>query len=105
MSIKLNYLVNLKSGMCPESCTCCSQSLGSKAEILRYSWLSTEEAMEQVGKGIDGLPASASSPAVADPAAVTSVASVPSSNVSRRRIRRSRCARAWASSRTVRPKR
>ena len=54
MSIKLNYLVNLKSGMCPESCTCCSQSLGSKAEILRYSWLSTEEAMDQAGKGIDG---------------------------------------------------
>ncbi len=54
MTIKLNYLVNLKSGMCPESCTCCSQSLGSKAEILRYSWLSIEGAMDQAGKGIDG---------------------------------------------------
>ena len=54
MSIKLNYLVNLKSGMCPESCTYCSQSLGSKAEILKYSWLSTEEAMDQASMGIGG---------------------------------------------------
>ncbi|WP_434595225.1 biotin synthase BioB [Brevibacterium sp. 1718] len=54
MTIKLNYLVNLKSGMCPESCTYCSQSLGSKAEILKYSWLSTDEAMEQASMGIGG---------------------------------------------------
>ncbi|UVI37772.1 biotin synthase BioB [Brevibacterium spongiae] len=54
MTIKLNYLVNLKSGMCPESCTYCSQSLGSKAEILKYSWLSTEEAMDQASMGIGG---------------------------------------------------
>jgi biotin synthase len=54
MTIKLNYLVNLKSGMCPESCTYCSQSLGSKAEILKYSWLSTDEAMDQASMGIGG---------------------------------------------------
>ncbi|WP_169252206.1 biotin synthase BioB [Brevibacterium sp. 'Marine'] len=54
MTIKLNYLVNLKSGMCPESCTYCSQSLGSTAEILKYSWLSTDEAMDQASMGIGG---------------------------------------------------
>ena len=50
----MNYLVNLKSGMCPETCTYCSQSLGSKAEILKYSWLSTEEAMDQASMGVGG---------------------------------------------------
>ncbi|UZD63762.1 radical SAM protein [Brevibacterium sp. JSBI002] len=54
MTVKLNYLVNLKSGMCPESCTYCSQSLGSTAEILKYSWLSTAEAMDQASMGIGG---------------------------------------------------
>lgn len=54
MTIKLNYLVNLKSGMCPESCAYCSQSMGSTAEILKYSWLSTEEAMDQANMGIGG---------------------------------------------------
>ncbi len=31
--VRLNYLVNLKSGMCPEDCSYCSQRLGSQAEI------------------------------------------------------------------------
>ena len=37
--VKVNYLVNLKSGLCPEDCSYCSQRLGSEAEILKYSWL------------------------------------------------------------------
>ena len=37
--VKLNYLVNLKSGLCPEDCSYCSQRLGSKADILKYTWL------------------------------------------------------------------
>jgi biotin synthase len=54
MTIELNHLVNLKSGMGPETSTYCSQSLGSKAEILKYSWLSTEEAMDQASMGVGG---------------------------------------------------
>ncbi|WP_030263531.1 biotin synthase BioB, partial [Streptomyces violens] len=42
--VKLNYLVNLKSGLCPEDCSYCSQRLGSKAEILKYTWLKPDEA-------------------------------------------------------------
>lgn len=42
--VKLNYLVNMKSGMCPEDCGYCSQRLGSSAEILKYSWINTDEA-------------------------------------------------------------
>ena len=43
--VKLNYLVNLKSGLCPEDCSYCSQRLGSKAEILKYTWLKPDEAV------------------------------------------------------------
>ncbi|MYS57070.1 biotin synthase BioB, partial [Streptomyces sp. SID6013] len=42
--VKLNYLVNLKSGLCPEDCSYCSQRLGSKAEILKYTWLKPDQA-------------------------------------------------------------
>lgn len=50
--VRLNYLVNLKSGMCPENCSYCSQALGSKAPILTYSWLSAEEVDAQVAAGV-----------------------------------------------------
>ena len=53
-TVKVNYLVNLKSGKCPEDCTYCSQRLGAPTDILRYSWLSAEEAVEQAGHGIRG---------------------------------------------------
>ncbi|SHL34562.1 biotin synthase [Pseudonocardia thermophila] len=52
--VKVNYLVNLKSGMCPEDCGYCSQRLGSQAQILKYSWLSTEETVRQAAAGIAG---------------------------------------------------
>ena len=53
-TVKVNYLVNLKSGLCPENCNYCSQALGSQAPILKYSWLSREEALEQAGAGLRG---------------------------------------------------
>ncbi|WP_186760341.1 biotin synthase BioB [Arthrobacter alpinus] len=51
-SVKVNYLVNLKSGLCPEDCTYCSQRLGSAAQILKYTWLKPEEAVAQAATGI-----------------------------------------------------
>nr|WP_245347078.1 biotin synthase BioB [Arthrobacter stackebrandtii] len=51
-AVKVNYLVNLKSGLCPEDCTYCSQRLGSAAQILKYTWLKPEEALAQAGSGI-----------------------------------------------------
>lgn len=53
-TVKVNYLVNLKSGLCPEDCTYCSQRLGSEAEVLKYSWIKTDEAVKQAGYGIAG---------------------------------------------------
>ncbi len=42
--VKLNFLVNMKSGLCPEDCSYCSQAKGSDAEILRYNWIDPETA-------------------------------------------------------------
>lgn len=52
--VKLNYLVNMKSGLCQENCSYCSQALGSTAPILKYSWLTQEEAVQQAEAGIAG---------------------------------------------------
>nr|WP_245633649.1 biotin synthase BioB [Amycolatopsis jejuensis] len=52
--VKVNYLVNLKSGLCPEDCGYCSQRLGSSAQILKYSWLSAEETVRQATAGVAG---------------------------------------------------
>jgi biotin synthase len=53
-TVKVNYLVNLKSGLCQENCTYCSQALGSHASILKYSWLSQDETVRQAGAGLKG---------------------------------------------------
>ncbi|MDJ1138088.1 biotin synthase BioB [Streptomyces iconiensis] len=52
--VKLNYLVNLKSGLCPEDCSYCSQRLGSEAEILKYTWIKPGEAADAAGAGVRG---------------------------------------------------
>lgn len=53
-TVKVNYLVNLKSGLCPENCNYCSQAVGSEAPILKYSYLSKEETLKQAGAGLRG---------------------------------------------------
>ena len=53
-TVKVNYLVNLKSGLCPENCSYCSQRLGSQADILKYTWLKTDEAIAQASAGLRG---------------------------------------------------
>ncbi|WP_306367503.1 biotin synthase BioB [Nocardiopsis sp. CC223A] len=50
--VKLNYLVNIKSGLCPEDCFYCSQRLGSQAEIVKYTWLKPEQTREVVEQGV-----------------------------------------------------
>lgn len=52
--VKLNYLVNLKSGLCPEDCSYCSQRLGSQAGILKYTWLKPDEAAAAASAGVAG---------------------------------------------------
>ena len=50
--VKLNYLVNIKSGLCPEDCFYCSQRLGSAADVLKYTWLKPDEVLENAEAGV-----------------------------------------------------
>jgi biotin synthase len=45
-SVQLYFLVNAKSGLCPEDCGYCSQSKLSKAPIDKYRMLSTEQLLD-----------------------------------------------------------
>jgi biotin synthase len=78
--VKVNYLVNLKSGRCPEDCAYCSQRLGSDVGILAYSWLPPDEAVRQASAGIRAgasrvcLVASGRGPSARDVDRVTAVA-------------------------------
>ncbi|HEY4026061.1 MAG TPA: biotin synthase BioB, partial [Candidatus Dormibacteraeota bacterium] len=47
--VKLNFLLNIKSGLCPEDCHYCSQSRLSTAAIQRYRMLTPEEAVDAAG--------------------------------------------------------
>ncbi|KIL49978.1 biotin synthase BioB [Jeotgalibacillus soli] len=48
--VKLNMLINTKSGLCPENCRYCSQSSESKAPITKYKMMSKEEIVEGAKK-------------------------------------------------------
>ncbi len=50
--VKLNYLVNIKSGRCPEDCFYCSQRRGSAADVLKYTWLKPDEVTESAEAGV-----------------------------------------------------
>src|SRR5271166_3071703 len=52
--VKLNYLVNIKSGLCPEDCFYCSQRLGSAADVLKYTWLKPDEVLKSAEAGVQG---------------------------------------------------
>ena len=45
-TVQLYFLMNAKSGLCPEDCTYCSQSKISEAEIPKYNLLSREKLLE-----------------------------------------------------------
>jgi len=50
--VRLNYLLNAKSGICPEDCHYCSQSKISEAPIDKYPWLSVEETLKMAEKAV-----------------------------------------------------
>ena len=41
-TVKMNFLVNLKSGLCPEDCSYCSQRRGSEAGIMNIALLDAD---------------------------------------------------------------
>ena len=50
--VKLNYLVNLRSGLCPEDCSYCSQRRGSDADILTYAFVEDHSVFDSIGRGV-----------------------------------------------------
>src|SRR6476620_516389 len=50
--VKLNYLVNIKSGLCPEDCFYCSQRAGSAADGRNYTWLKPDEVIRNAEAGV-----------------------------------------------------
>lgn len=52
--VKLNLIVNMKSGLCPEDCSYCSQRRGSDADVLKYNWVDPAEAAETADRAVAG---------------------------------------------------
>ncbi|CAM4022383.1 biotin synthase BioB [Mesobacillus zeae] len=50
--VKLNMIINTKSGLCPEDCGYCSQSIVSEAPIDKYAWLTKEKIVEGAQESI-----------------------------------------------------
>lgn len=51
--VKLNMIINAKSGYCPENCSYCSQSSISTAEIEKYPFITKEELLEGAKKAYE----------------------------------------------------
>ena len=49
------FLMNAKSGLCPEDCSYCSQSKNSKAEIPKYNFLSRDKILEGARRAHDAV--------------------------------------------------
>lgn len=51
--VKLNLIINAKSGLCPEDCGYCSQSIVSKAGITKYPLLEKETLVDGARKAME----------------------------------------------------
>lgn len=51
--VKLNMIMNTKSGLCPENCGYCAQSIVSKAPIEKYSMMKREEIIAGANRASD----------------------------------------------------
>ena len=51
--VKLNFLVNIQSGLCPEDCGYCSQSRVSKAPVEKYRLMAPEAAAALAGRAVE----------------------------------------------------
>ncbi|PDO09941.1 MAG: biotin synthase BioB [Candidatus Reconcilbacillus cellulovorans] len=51
--VKLNLIINAKSGLCPEDCGYCSQSIVSRAPVAKYPLLDKEVLIEGARKALE----------------------------------------------------
>jgi biotin synthase len=52
--VKLNFLVNLRSGLCPEDCSYCSQRRGSQSDIVKYPFAGDDDVDDAVERALSG---------------------------------------------------
>ena len=52
--VQIHYLINAKSGICPEDCGYCSQSSVSSAQIDRYELVDEEQLLEGASRAEGG---------------------------------------------------
>src|ERR1700730_17658047 len=52
--VKLNYLVNVNSGLCPEDCFYCSQRAGSSADVSKSTLLRPASVLASAEAGVLG---------------------------------------------------
>lgn len=50
--VKMNFLVNVQSGLCAEDCSYCSQSKISKAPVEKYVFLSSDEILDMADRAV-----------------------------------------------------
>ncbi|HEV3234416.1 MAG TPA: biotin synthase BioB [Candidatus Dormibacteraeota bacterium] len=50
--VKLNFLLNMKSGLCPEDCHYCSQRRDSTADILKYPMVDRAAAVDAASRAV-----------------------------------------------------
>jgi biotin synthase len=51
-TVKMNFLVNLKSGLCPEDCHYCSQRRGSEAGIMTYRTVDADVVADAAARAV-----------------------------------------------------
>jgi len=49
---KLNLIVDMKSGLCPEDCAYCPQRRGSEADVLTYNWVDAATASATADRAV-----------------------------------------------------
>lgn len=52
VTVKLNFLLNVKSGLCPEDCHYCSQSSVSTADVAKYPILPVQEVLAAADRAV-----------------------------------------------------
>src|SRR4051812_48153949 len=50
--VKLNMIINAKSGLCPEDCGYCSQSIAADAPVEKYTLLNKDKIIEGAQEAI-----------------------------------------------------
>jgi biotin synthase len=51
--VKMNFLVNVRSGLCPEDCNYCSQRKGAESDVLKYKLLDPDSVLAATARAAE----------------------------------------------------